>query len=565
MAIQVSTIPAAQNGGSHAVVERPSAGFHPSVWGDYFVKYNSASMVTIREEQLIEELVKVIKRKLADADDLGKLDLIDRTQRLGIAYKFEKEIKEILQKFHDSCSKSDAADYGHDMRNTALLFRLLRQEGYRIPACHIFNKFKDSDGKFSQALTKDVRGLLSLYEASNFRVHGENILEEALTFSVHHLQSALENDHSKTLSPGLVEEVKHALKHSIHKGLTRLEAWHYIRFYEQDASHDEVLLRLAKLDFNFLQKLHQKELSEISRWWIERINCERNFPYARDRIAECYLWMLGVYFEPEYALARNILAKIIALASIMDDTYDAYGTSEELQLLTDAIDRWDMDALDQLPEYMQVFYKELLDTYREFEELLAKQGRSYRFKYAKQSIQHHARVYFKEATWFHQNHVPTIDEYMPLALETTGYGLLPISSFIGMGDVATEDAFEWLLSDPKIIRGAKIVCRLMDDIVSHKLEQERGHVASAVECYAIHHGMSEEESTKLMWRMIEDAWKDINEEMLRPTPVEMPLLMRILNLTRVMELLYKDKDRYTHAETETKDFVAALLVHPIPL
>lgn len=86
---------------------------------------------------------------------------------------------------------------------------------------------------------------------------------------------------------------------------------------------------------SYLQKLS----FHVYRWWIERVDCERNFPYARDRIAECYLWMLGVYFEPKFALARNILAKIIALASIMDDTYDAYGTPEELQLLTDAIDR----------------------------------------------------------------------------------------------------------------------------------------------------------------------------------------------------------------------------------
>lgn len=85
-------------------------------------------------------------------------------------------------------------------------------------------------------------------------------------------------------------------------------------------------------------------------------------------------------------------------------------------------------------------------------------------------MQHHARVYFKEAKWFHENYVPTIEEYMPLALETTGYGLLPISSFIGMGGVATKDAFEWLLTEPKIIRGAKMVCRLMDDIVSHKVQ-----------------------------------------------------------------------------------------------
>lgn len=46
-----------------------------------------------------------------------------------------------------------------------------------------------------------------------------------------------------------------------------------------------------------------------------------------------------MYFEPEFALARMIITKIIALTSLMDDTYDVYGTPEELQLFTDAIDR----------------------------------------------------------------------------------------------------------------------------------------------------------------------------------------------------------------------------------
>ncbi|PKI71251.1 hypothetical protein CRG98_008351 [Punica granatum] len=37
-----------------------------------------------------------------------------------------------------------------------------------------------------------------------------------------------------------------------------------------------------------------------------------------------------------------------------------------------------------------------------------------------------------------------------------------------MGDVASKDAFEWLLSDPKILCGSKLVCRCMDDIVTRK-------------------------------------------------------------------------------------------------
>ena len=48
---------------------------------------------------------------------------------------------------------------------------------------------------------------------------------------------------------------------------------------------------------------------------------------------------MGVYFEPRYSFARKIFSKVIAMASILDDTYDAYGTLEELELFTNAIKR----------------------------------------------------------------------------------------------------------------------------------------------------------------------------------------------------------------------------------
>ena len=55
---------------------------------------------------------------------------------------------------------------------------------------------------------------------------------------------------------------------------------------------------------------------------------------------ECYFWILGVYFEPKYSVVRSFKTKIIALASVIDDIYDVYGTLEELQLFTDAIERY---------------------------------------------------------------------------------------------------------------------------------------------------------------------------------------------------------------------------------
>ncbi|XP_057507169.1 (-)-germacrene D synthase-like [Actinidia eriantha] len=68
---------------------------------------------------------------------------------------------------------------------------------------------------------------------------------------------------------------------------------------------------------------------------------------------------------------------------IIDDIYDAYGTLEELALFTDAIERWEISSLDQLPEYMKLCYRSLLDVYSMIDEEMAKQGESYRVDYAK--------------------------------------------------------------------------------------------------------------------------------------------------------------------------------------
>lgn len=75
-----------------------------------------------------------------------------------------------------------------------------------------------------------------------------------------------------------------------------------------------------------------------SRWWTN-FNLKEKLPFARDRWVECYFWVLGLYYEPQYALARAILTKIFSLMIVLDDIYDVYGTLEEVTLLTDAIDR----------------------------------------------------------------------------------------------------------------------------------------------------------------------------------------------------------------------------------
>ncbi|GMN72404.1 hypothetical protein TIFTF001_053552, partial [Ficus carica] len=174
--------------------------------------------------------------------------------------------------------------------------------------------------------------MLAFYEASYLRLHGDETLEEALVFTTTHLKTAA----SKT-TDRMSEQIICALKQPLRKSPERLQARQYIAIYQDEVSHNKALLELAKLDFNLLQSLHKEELAQILRWWKE-LDFANKLPYIRDRIVELYFWILGVYFEPQYFLARKILTKVIAMASVLDDTYDSYGTFEELQLFTETIE-----------------------------------------------------------------------------------------------------------------------------------------------------------------------------------------------------------------------------------
>ena len=64
---------------------------------------------------------------------------------------------------------------------------------FNIFFADIFNRFKDENGSFKECIINDVEGMLGLYEAAHLRVHGEDILDEALAFITTHLKSVVEN------------------------------------------------------------------------------------------------------------------------------------------------------------------------------------------------------------------------------------------------------------------------------------------------------------------------------------------------------------------------------------
>ncbi|KAL0459232.1 UNVERIFIED_CONTAM: Vetispiradiene synthase 1, partial [Sesamum latifolium] len=134
----------------------------------------------------------------------------------------------------------------------------------------------------------------------NVRIHGEDVLEDAVAFTTRHLNRMVQE-----LEPVLQCQVKRALEQPVHRGVARLEARHYISFYERNESKNEILLKLAKLDFNYLQNIYKKELHDLSRWDINEID---RLP---DYMKIIYKFILDLYEDYEVEAAKQ--GKLFAL------------------------------------------------------------------------------------------------------------------------------------------------------------------------------------------------------------------------------------------------------------
>ncbi|KAH1083857.1 hypothetical protein J1N35_023618 [Gossypium stocksii] len=272
---------------------RPSANFHLCVWGDTFLSSPSKMKedATIQQQhgELKEEIRRMVKVAMDD-DLLHKLRLIDTIRRLGVSYHFEREIEEALHNIYEHDCNDDQT-----LEATSLRFRLLRENGFSFH-CDTFYKFKDDEGNFDKSLTSDVKGLLELYEAAHLRVHGEDILEEALGFTTTHLDLAKA---AGTIEFPLSVLVSRARDRPIRKCLPRLEARRFIDIYKDDGSHDKTLLKFVELDFNLLQNLHKEELNKISKWDAD---CIDQLP---EYMKFFYKSLLDVYGEVEKAMAEE--------------------------------------------------------------------------------------------------------------------------------------------------------------------------------------------------------------------------------------------------------------------
>ncbi|CAI0440753.1 unnamed protein product [Linum tenue] len=681
-------------GGDHPI---QSAVFDETVWGGHFLTDDQWHPVLGPEsgehETLKEEVRMMVTIAVDNTDDdtavaiKQKLRLINAIQCLGIGYHFEMEIEEALKKVYTLGGESFIESYDDiDLHHVSLWFRLLRQQGFRVSS-DVFRKFKDGDkGKFKESLALDGQGLLSLYEAAHVAIHGEeDMLDEALSFTTKNLELVIQDP--KT-SSSFKKQVEFSLALPIWKCVPRTLARHRIDVYseteEQEAlasPNETVILKLAKLDFNMVQGVHQQELHELTM---------------------------------SHRVGRIILTKCGAVLTLMDDFYDNFGDYEQLEILTGAIQRLDILALEELPEAMMkdAYRVVVVNLFQEMEQAVSetagptyglqvecrrrlptsrlpaatrpspssaarllpptvallspatrivddmetrglpvasptrppllspddpevrpslmsslpprqpttqRESSSFRRPEARRRsralppdppssasappiscsssrldqlepvapVAHFAaptvpiddltaspfknwcRSLLAEAWWRTEGHVPTLGEYLAHANITSSYFFVCASAYLGIGpELATREAFQWVTDKTnKMVLASASICRVQNDIMSYSFEQERLHVASAVQCYIKEHGVSDEEAILALLGRISDAWKDMTEVMCcqKPiTPFPAALLSPVINFARSISVIYLKADAFTYPQL-LKERIAALFIDPVPL
>ncbi|KAL0423886.1 UNVERIFIED_CONTAM: Isoprene synthase, chloroplastic [Sesamum radiatum] len=260
-----------------------------------------------------------------------------------------------------------------------------------------------------------------------------------------------------------------------------------------------VLHTLAILDFNMVQSVYQQELQQLSRWWAE-IGLANKLSFARNRLMECFFWAIEMVFEPQHSKGRTELTKLAMLITVLDDVYDVYGSLEELEQFTDAVERWDINAVNYLPHYMKLAFLALYNT-----------------------INNIAYNTLKEQDCVI---IPQLQKV----------GLLQLS-----GDIF----------------------RLANDLGSSKADIEIGKTANAISCYMHETGETEEVARAYVRNLIHKNWKMLNKAVVHDSIFDNFFPEIAITLAQTALCQYQHGDAHSSPDDHSRNKMLSVISEPI--
>lgn len=429
-------------------------------------------------------------------EDYVTIYMVHQLQRLGLSTHFPDQINEMLEHIHreyntyepsKTCGLIPATIY-----KSSLAFQLLRLQGYKVSArkfCwflhdeYALKYIEDNYEKFASTM-------YSLYRATNLMFESEEELQELRSFSRKLLAKSSNLSQSTgdglMLWPHLQKKIKCELTTPWLARMDHLEHRHWIEatnkdsplwlgkssYYRISCLNDKDLLQLAKDNYELRQKVYQKELDELIRW--SKMYGLMDMGFAREKTTYCYFAVSSVTFLPHDSYVRLIVAKSAVLITVFDDYFDMEGALDELQILANAVKRWDNKGLKShnriLFNALDNFVNEVANKYFDLH--------GFDIRNNLQNMWYEVVAsWLTEATWSKTGQIPSMASYLDIGAISIAAHLIVLQASCFLTPCLSPHKL-----NPSeygdITKLLMVSCRLLNDLQSYEKEVKDGKINS---------------------------------------------------------------------------------------
>nr|QMW48846.1 terpene synthase 5 [Cananga odorata] len=489
-------------------------------------------------------------------EDLIKLCIVERLERLGLDEHFHPEIKAVLEGVYRKQKEQvgepiNGQSWMLHAYKSSLAYRLLTMHGYRISPSIFSSSFQGwGNNAWNADQSRDffLSTMLNVYRASDFIFAEKDEAREVKSLAHKLLTEGIRISKAKFSTPSnLVAEVEHELSVP---WLARLDHLEHRECIERGKTYDlwpgkasnlripclnsDSLLELARNNYNHRQLTYRRELEELKRWVKDHGLCSLGF--GREKTSYIYFAVATTMYPTYMSGVRMTAAKNGLLLTIIDDFFDCCAALDELKIFTDAIERWDaacidgrgrvlFDALDAAIKEtaMQVFHVQGRDVTHHLRDIWREVVKSW----------------LKEAEWASNGYRPSVAEYLKNASISCAPQTSVLSSMYLVGPILNEELIQHADYN-KLTDLLMLSCRLLNDVQTHEKEGKEGTPNLVLLLMEGNTKVSMEKASAYIKKILDKAKHELVELVLMDDKncVPKPCRRLHLNVTTIFQMFY---------------------------
>ncbi|KAI3439934.1 uncharacterized protein J3R85_004058 [Psidium guajava] len=513
-------------------------------------------------------------------EELAKLSMVHQLTRLGLTEYFDREKDEILaQIYRNYKHEKPAAKSIHliaaELYKDCLEFWLLRMHGYGVSPSSLcwFLDHEEVRDPIEKHYEHFSSVLLNVYRASNLMLPGERQLEEARAFSKKFLQKIASGGtrDGNIVSSSHRRMIEHELGLPWMARLDHLE--HRMWMEEKDACvlwmgkfschrsslvHNQDIVQLVLQSFVLRQSVYRMELEVVKRW-SETTGLSK-MGFGREKTMYAYFAVATSISLPCNSDVRVMVAKSAIVITVADDFFDMEGSLEDLEKLTDAVQRWNGEGLSG---HAKTIFEALDDLVANFRVKCFQQSG----KDIKENLRHiwgeTFQSWLMEAKWSRSGGAPPTHEYLDVGMTSiAAHTLVLPSSCLAIPVTASHQ----LWSDPyhPITKLLMVITRLLNDIQSYRKEEKEGKLNFVLLYLKENPEANIEDSIKFVQLLINQMKEEFLQHVLNEHS-DLPEPSRQLHLgcLKVFHMFFNSSNRYDSDIDMLEDIHKALIIPPL--